>query len=99
MSNISRKPAERARGERLETRITAEQKALIQRAAELEGRTVTDYVIASVQDAARRTVEAHGTIVLSAADSRAFVDALLDPPPVNARLKNSVRRYREIKGI
>ena len=38
MSNIARKPAERARGERLETRITAEQKALIQRAAELEGR-------------------------------------------------------------
>jgi len=98
MANTAKKPIERVRGERLEARITADQKALIQRAAELEGRSVTDYVIGSVQDAARRTVEAHEVIVLSAADSRAFVDALLDPPPVNARLKDSVRRYRAATG-
>lgn len=94
MANTASKPVERARGERLEARITSDQKALIQRAAELEGRSLTDYVISSVQDAAKRTVEAHEVIVLSAADSRAFVDALLDPTPVNARLKDSVRRYR-----
>lgn len=89
---------ERVRSERLEARITAEQKALIQRAADLEGRSVTDYVIASVQDAAKRTVESHQTIVLGAVDSRAFVDALLDPSPIPHRLKASVRRYREITG-
>ena len=98
MPNAVQKTTDRARGERLEARITAEQKALIQRAAELEGRSVTDYVISSVQDAARRTLDAHETITLSATDSRAFVDALLDPPPVNARLKESVRRYRAVTG-
>ncbi len=98
MPNAIRESTNRTRGERLEARITAEQKALIQRAAELEGRSVTDYVIASVQDAARRTVDAHQTIVLSAADSRAFVEALLDPPPVNVRLKDSVQRYRSVMG-
>ncbi len=95
MANPS-KLADRTRGDRLEARVTAEQKALIQRAAELEGRSVTDYVVSSVQDAARRTVEAHNTTVLSAADSRAFVDALLHPQPVNARLRESVRRYRAV---
>jgi len=60
----ARTSSERTRGERLEARITAEQKTLIQRAAELEGRSVTDYVIASVQEAARRTVEAHQTTIL-----------------------------------
>ena len=84
MSNIVRKPVERARGERLKTCITAERKTLVQRAAELEGRTVTDDVIASVQDAARRTVEAHGTIVLSAADSRAFVNGRYRRPSRSA---------------
>lgn len=98
MANTARKPIERARGERLEARITADQKALIQRAAELEGRSVTDYVISSVQDAAKRTVEAHEVIVLSTADSRAFVEAMLDPPPVNDRLRNSVRRYQAATG-
>ena len=94
MAGFATKPVDRARGERLEARITAAQKALIQRAAELEGRSVTDYVVSSVQDAAKRTVEAHDVIVLSAAQSRAFVDALLDPPPVSERLRDSVRRHR-----
>ena len=98
MANTAREPVERVRSERLEARITADQKALIQRAAELEGRSLTDYVVSSVQDAAKRTVEAHDVIVLSAADSRAFVDALLDPPPINDRLKDSVRRFRAAKG-
>ncbi len=98
MASTARKPADRTRGERLEARITADQKALIQRAAELEGRSVTDYVISSVQDAAKRTVEAHDVMVLSAAESRAFVDALLHPPPINERLRESVRLYRTMSG-
>ncbi len=94
MANTARKPIDRTRSERLEARITTDQKALIQRAAELEGRSVTDYVVSSVQDAAKRTVEAHDLMVLSAAESRAFVDALLDPPPISDRLRDSVRRHR-----
>ena len=82
MANSARKLIDRTRSERLEARITTDQKALIQRAAELEGRSVTDYVVSSVQDAAKRTVEAHDVMVLSVAESRAFVDALLDPPPI-----------------
>ena len=98
MAGVAKKTVIRTRGERLEARITADQKLLIQRAADLEGRSVTDFVIASVQEAARRAVEAHETIVLDAAESRAFVDALLDPPSVNARLKETVRRYRTTTG-
>ena len=98
MANTARKSVDRTRGERLEARITTDQKALIQRAAELEGRTLTDYVVSSVQDAAKRTIEAYEVMVLSAAESRAFVDALLNPPPANARLKDSVRRYRAVTG-
>lgn len=98
MVSIARKPVDRTRGERLEARITADQKALIQRAAELEGRSVTDYVVSSVQDAAKRTVEAHDVLVLSAAQSRAFVDALIDPLPISDRLRDSVRHHRTVVG-
>ena len=47
----SRSSRGRARAQRLETRVTAEQKTLIERAAALQGRTVTDFVLTSVQDA------------------------------------------------
>ena len=58
-----------------ETRVTAEQKTLIEYAAALQGRTVTDFVLTSVQDAARRTIEQHQQLEFSVRDSRAFVDA------------------------
>jgi uncharacterized protein (DUF1778 family) len=100
MSNAaSRSTSGRARAERLEARVTSEQKSLIERAAALEGRTVTDFVLTSVQDAARRTIEAHNQLALSVRDSEAFVEALLNPKPVNDRLAETVRRYRERTGV
>lgn len=89
----------RVRSERLETRVTSEQKNLIERAAALEGRTVTDFVLTSVQEAARRAIEEHRRIELSLRDSEAFVEALIDPQPVNDRLRDTVRRYRRATGV
>ena len=100
MPNAASKPANgRTRAERLETRVTAEQKSLIERAAALQGRTLTDFVLTSVQDAARRAIEEHQQLALSVRDSEAFVDALLNPQPVNDRLRDTVRRYREQAGV
>jgi uncharacterized protein (DUF1778 family) len=89
----------RVRGERLETRVTADQKSLIERAAALQGRTVTDFVLTSVQEAARRAIEEHQRLDLSVRDSQAFVEALINPRPVNDRLRDTVRRYRQTTGI
>ena len=89
-------PRPRVRGERLETRVTADQKSLIERAAALQGRTVTDFVLTSVQEAARRAIEEHQRLDLSVRDSEAFVEALLTPKPVNDRLRDTVRRYRRL---
>jgi uncharacterized protein (DUF1778 family) len=72
---------------------------LIERAAALQGRTLTDFVLTSVQDAARRAIEEHQQFELSVRDSEAFVDALLNPKPVNDRLRDTVRRYREATGV
>ena len=93
--SVLKSPRGRPRAQRLETRVTAAQKTLIEHAAALQGRTVTDFVLTSVQDAARRAIEEHQRIELSVRDSQAFVDALLNPKPVNARLRDTVRRYRE----
>jgi uncharacterized protein (DUF1778 family) len=89
----------RTRAQRLETRVTAEQKSLIEHAAALQGRTVTDFVLTSVQDAARRAIAEHQQLELSVRDSQAFVDALLNPKPINDRLRDTVRRYRETTGV
>lgn len=99
MAEPAKSATSRLRGERLETRLTAEQKALVERAAALQGRSVTDFVLSSLQDAARRTIEEHQRLELSTRDAEAFVTALLEPQPVNRRLRESVRRYRQHNGI
>lgn len=88
----------RMRSERLEARVTAAQKGLIEKAAALQGRSVTDFVLTSVQEAARRAIEDHQRLDLSMRDSEAFVDALLNPQPVNDRLRETVSRYRQATG-
>jgi len=97
-STASKTSRGRTRAQRLETRVTAEQKTLIEHAAALQGRTVTDFVLTSVQDAARRAIAEHKQFELSVRDSQAFVEALLNPKPVNDRLRETVRRYREVTG-
>ena len=50
-------------------------------------------------DAVRRAVEEEHQLALSVRDSEAFVEALLNPKPVNDRLRDTVRLYREKAGV
>ncbi|MCJ2093424.1 DUF1778 domain-containing protein [Methylobacterium sp. J-072] len=88
----------RRRADRLEARVTAEQKALVAHAAALEGRSITDFVLTSVQDAAKRAIAEHEVIQLSVRDSRAFVEALLAPRDPSERMRDRVATYRTLMG-
>lgn len=86
-----------ASSERLEARISPEQKLFFQRAAALRGVTLTDFLIDSLQAAALRAVEEHDVLKLSLQDKRTFVDALMSPPAPNAALKRAAERYRRMR--
>jgi uncharacterized protein (DUF1778 family) len=81
---------------RLEARITPALRTLLKRAAELEGRTVTDFVIAAAQEAAERRVEQAHVIRLSLEDQRAFAEAILNPPEPTAALRRAFRRRNDL---
>ncbi len=73
---------ETSRTARLEARIAPDALAIVKRAAELQGRSVSDFVVAAAQDAAQRTIEETYIIRLAAEDQRRFAEALLNPPPL-----------------
>jgi uncharacterized protein (DUF1778 family) len=79
---------------RLETRLTAEQKALFQRAADLTGRSLTDFILSSAHEVAARTVREHDVLTLSGQDRDLFVRILLQPPAPNRRLRQAATRYK-----
>lgn len=62
---------------RLEARITPDALAVVRRAAELQGRSVSDFVVAAAQDTANRIIEETQIVRLSVEDQRAFAEAIL----------------------
>lgn len=89
-----------AKSERLEARVTSQQKELLQRAAELQGLSLTDFLVMSAQNAAEATIREHSIIALTARDSRAFAEALLNPGQPNDRLRDAFARHnRQVESI
>jgi uncharacterized protein (DUF1778 family) len=83
---------------RLEARLPNEVLARLKRAAEIQGRTLTDFVVASADEAACRTIEQTEIIRLSAEDQRQIALAILNPPAPTAALKKAARLHRRLFG-
>lgn len=81
---------------RLEARISPELHALLKRAAALQDRTLTDFVIAAVHEAAQRAIEQAEVLRLSLADQERFAHALLDPPEALPALTRAFARRRDL---
>jgi len=68
----------------------------LKRAAELDGRSATDFVITAAQEAAERRIEQAHVIRLSLENQRAFAEAILNPPELTPALMRAFRRHREM---
>ncbi len=93
MSVAATKKKAPIRIERLETRVTPETKALCQKAAELQGRTLSDFVVSSALDAARKALRENEAAELTYRDRLAFAQALAQPMEPNAKLREAMARH------
>jgi uncharacterized protein (DUF1778 family) len=84
------------RAERLEVRTTSAQKRLIERAAELRGTSVTDFVVSNIQAAAAETIREFESLFLRDEAREVFVKALLNPPQPNKALKAAGSRHKQM---
>jgi uncharacterized protein (DUF1778 family) len=84
---------------RFDARLNEQQKLLIQRAADIEGRTMTDFVLHSAEVAAEQTIEKRAMLVLSARDAKVFVDAILSPRGPGSVLRKAAQEYLEKTGL
>lgn len=94
---VARKPKSPPRGlkkERIELRVAASAKDLIQRAMAISGLTAGDLAY----EGARRVLDEHERMVLTGADRDAFLDAILNPPEPTERLVSALRRHKQLLG-
>ena len=89
-------PVATARTARIEARIAPETLAIVKRAAELQGRSVSDFIVSAAQDAARKAIEEAQIVRVSVEDQRAFVEAILNPPPLVPAMERAIARHARL---
>lgn len=87
MSNLS---------SRLEARISPDLHQLVKRAASLQGRSVSDFVVSAVQDAARLAIEQADLFRFSLADQQLLFDVLSSPPSPSPALLRAADRHSKL---
>ena len=84
----------RQRVDRMGFRVDQPTKQLVERAAQLERRKLTDYCLSALTEAAERTIARHETLVLTEEERLAFFDVLVSPPQVDDRLRRAFKAER-----
>jgi uncharacterized protein (DUF1778 family) len=84
--------------ERLDLRLPAAAKEQIERAAELQGRSLSDFVVAAALTQAIQVIEQQMVIKLCLEDSMALAEAFMNEPKPSAKAVEAARRYKKKMG-
>jgi uncharacterized protein (DUF1778 family) len=82
------------REERLDARLTREEKELVETAATLRGTSSSDFVRMAIKEAALSAIREYELLVLAENSRKVFVEALLNPPKPNEKARAAVRRFK-----
>ncbi|KVD94724.1 hypothetical protein WS63_03585 [Burkholderia stagnalis] len=81
---------------RFEARVETDVLAVIRRAAEIQGRTMSDFVVSAAREAAQRAISDAEVIRLSVADSARFADAILSPAKPADALQRALEHHDQL---
>lgn len=82
---------------RFDTRLTKAQKEFFEYAANIGGyRSLTEFVLVSVDERAKKIIEEHNRIISSKRDQEIFFQAISEAPKPVEALTNAVARYNDL---
>jgi uncharacterized protein (DUF1778 family) len=84
--------------DRLQVRLDAASKAVLQRAASYRHKTVSQFVLATALEEAEKVIRENEVVTLSGPDWKIFYDALTNPPAPNAALRKAFAKYKKATG-
>ena len=82
---------------RFDTRLSKEQKDFFERAAILGGyRSLTDFVILTVQNKAKEIIAERDRVIASKKDSEIFFNAIANPNKPNKELLSAAKEFKSL---
>jgi len=83
--------------QRIDLRLTDDDKSLIEEAAAMSNQTITQFMVASASERAAQVIEQHRRLVLNEESWDLVMEALSNPPAPNARLKSAAKRLQNME--
>jgi uncharacterized protein (DUF1778 family) len=84
-----------AKNNRIDLRVTQEQKKILEQAACLKGVSLSAYTILHLLPVAQQDITAQERLMLSNRDRDLLMASLDNPPVLQGKLKSAVAKYRE----
>jgi len=72
--------------------------AVVKRAAEIQGRSVSEFIVDAAQQLAHKTIEETTVMRLSVEDQRLIMESILDPPEPTEALRRAFEAHRKLFG-
>lgn len=83
--------------QRIDLRLTDEDKKMIEEAAAMTNQTVTQFLVNSASERAAEVIEQHRRLILSEESWNRVMDAIENPPAPNDKLKRAVKRLQNME--
>jgi uncharacterized protein (DUF1778 family) len=80
---------------RIDLRVSSEQKELLERAASLQGLSLSAYLLSHGLKAAKAELETYQKLVLSDRDRELFLSLVTNPPKPNQSLKDAMKKFQQ----
>lgn len=84
------------RSARIEARVTPHTLAAVRRAAEIQGRSISDFVVTAAQEAAERAIRDAEVIKIAIEDHERIFNLLMSPPEPNAAMKRAIKAHSRL---
>jgi len=83
--------------QRIDLRLTDDDKNLIEEAAAMTNQTITQFMVNSASERAAEVIEQHRRLILNEESWDRVMDALDNPPEPDDRLKRAARRLQNME--
>ncbi|KAF2516456.1 type II toxin-antitoxin system TacA family antitoxin [Flavobacterium foetidum] len=81
--------------DRIDVRISKEQKELIKYASELRGfKNLSEFVVFCINAEAAKIITENNLVVSTIEDKKIFLESILNPPSPNEKLKEAQLKYK-----
>ena len=83
--------------QRIDLRLNVDDKHMIEEAATMTNQSISQFMVSTASERAAEVIDQHRRLLLNEESWNLVMDAIINPPAPNDRLKRAANRLRELE--